>query len=370
MNDILLSDETIFREEAAFDPDYVPHNILHREQQIDALKLCIKPVFRGSRPINAVILGAPATGKTTVINKVFEEAENETEKLACVHINCQIFSTRFNIFAQIHRKIVGYAPPETGIPFSRVYENIMKTLSQQEKTLLVALDDVNHLFYTKSANKVFYDILRAQEVYSGIKTGLFAVLSDIEFRHMLDRNVSSVFIPQEIIFPPYTWEQMHDILEERVKVGFFPSVLSPGILDDITDYAFANGDLRAGINLLRVSGNIAESHASKKIEKKHSDEAMSKSGSMALQEIMNTLGDAERSLLQTVIEIEEDEIVAGTLYNAFKQKKSISYASYDRLINKLEQLRILDTKLTGIGRKGNSRMIFLRFDPDDLKTYL
>ena len=41
---------------------------------------------------------------------------------------------------------------------------------------------------------------------------------------------------------------------------------------------------------------------------------------------------------------------------------------FNRTLEKLEFLRLIDTKLTGKGIRGNSRQIFLRFDPDDLKS--
>lgn len=105
-----------------------------------------------------------------------------------------------DLFTDIQQDIRTSAP-ETGVPFSRIYQSIMQYLAKENKALVVALDDVNYLFYSKNANKVLYDILRAHEVFDGVRTGVFAILSDIEFRYVLDKNVNSVFIPQEIVFP-------------------------------------------------------------------------------------------------------------------------------------------------------------------------
>jgi cell division control protein 6 len=130
----------------------------------------------------------------------------------------------------------------------------MKKLTNEKKALVVALDDVNHLFYRKNANQILYDILRAHEVFPGVRTGVFCVISDIEFRFMLDKNVSSIFIPQEVIFDTYTWQEIRDILDDRVKAGFYPEVLSDELLDEIVDFTNSTGDLRVGIDLLRTSG--------------------------------------------------------------------------------------------------------------------
>ena len=49
--------------------------------------------------------------------------------------------------------------------------------------------------------------------------------------YMLDKNVNSVFIPQEVIFDPYSPNEMRDILTDRIKAGFYPDVISDEILD-------------------------------------------------------------------------------------------------------------------------------------------
>ncbi|MGZ7043373.1 MAG: ORC1-type DNA replication protein [Methanobacterium sp.] len=366
IDDLLLYDETLFKNIDAFNPDYIPENFIHRKSQMEALALDIRPALRNGRPVNAVILGSCATGKTTAVKKIFEMVERSSDKLVCVYINCQIHTTRFGIFSQIYQKIFGYTPPETGVPFSRIYQNIMQHLSNEKKTLIVALDDINYLFYSKNANKIFYDILRAHEAFEGIKTGLFAILSDIEFRFILDKNVNSIFIPQEIIFNPYSKQEMFDILKERVKIGFYPDVISEDLIDEITEYTSSNGDLRVGIDLLRISGNLAEADASKIIERKHITEAMKSTGTINLAYTLNSLSDDEMTLLD-IIRKSDTEITAGELYENFKRKTKSSYASFNRVLNKLEFLRIIDTRFTGKGVKGNSRVIILRFEPEEIK---
>ncbi len=366
IDDILLFDETIFKDINAFNPDYVPENYLHRESQMEALAICLRPALRGGRPINTVVLGSPATGKTTAINKIFGMVEGTSNRVVCVYVNCQLHTTRFNIFSQIFNKIFGHMPPETGVPFSRIYGSIMKHLQSEEKSMVVALDDVSYLFHSKNANKIFYDILRAHEEFKGVRTGIFAILSDIEFRYMLDKNVNSVFIPQEIIFEPYTNQEMFDILKDRIRAGFYPDVISDELINQIADHASAAGDLRIGIDLLRVSGNFAEADASRTIEQKHLMEALKNTNSTSLKSTLKILSEDEKILLKTIIEFDTEDLVAGELFESFNKKTSTSYASFDRTLNKLEFLRLIDTRFTGKGVKGNSRIIILRFDTEEI----
>lgn len=364
IEDILMHDESLFQNINAFDPDYVPPNYNFRDTQMEAMAMSIRPAMRGGQPSNAIVLGSPATGKTTAIRKVFELVEKNTEKVVCVYINCQLHTTRFGIFSQIYKKMFGHIPPETGVPFSRIYDQIMKDLQKNSKSLVVAFDDINYLFQSKNANKVVYDLLRAYEEYPGVKTSIFAILSDLEFKYAFDKNVNTVFIPQEITFPLYTYSEIENILRDRVNAGFFPGVLSDDILEQISMYTLENGDLRVGINLLRSCGNIAEADASREITQEHFDNAIDSLVSINVVETLKSLNDQERSILRMIADY-DGVYTAGELSELFKQKTGSSYASFNRALDKLEFVRLIDTKFTGKGVRGNSREIILRFNPDD-----
>lgn len=367
IDDILMHDETIFRDIRVFNPDYVPDKFLHRESQMDALALCLRPALRGGKPTNAVVVGSCATGKTTATKKIFEKVGEVSDRVLCVYVNCQLHTTRFNIFSQVYKKVFGILPPETGVPFSRIYEQIMKHLQKEDQALVVALDDVNYLFHNKNANKIFYDILRAHEEFEGVRTGLFAVISDIEFRYLLDKNVNSVFIPQEVIFGPYSRDEIRDILKERAKVGFYPDVISEELLEQIVEDTASIGDLRAGIDLLSSVGNIAEADASKIIEEKHLEAAVQNTSSISLKSTLKNLSETEESLLRIIIEAKDEDVTTGNLYKLLNEVKPLSYASFDRLLNKLEFLRLIDVKFTGKGVRGNSRMVLLRFQAKEIE---
>ena len=364
IEDILMYDESLFQDINAFDPDYFPPNYNFRDTQMEAMAMSIRPALRGGQPSNAIVLGSPATGKTTAIRKVFELVEKTSEKVVCVYVNCQLHTTRFGIFSQIFKKIFGHTPPETGVPFSRIYDQIMKQLQKDEKSLVVAFDDINYLFQSKNANKVVYDLLRAYEEYPGVRSSIFAILSDLEFKYAFDKNVNTVFIPQEITFPLYTYSEIESILKDRAKVGFFPNVLPDDVLEQISMYTLENGDLRVGINLLKSCGNIAEADASREITQDHFDKAIDSLVSSNISETLKSLNESEKSILK-IISDNEGLYTSGELYDVLSEKSDISYASFNRTVDKLEFVRLIDTKYTGKGVKGKSREIILRFNPDD-----
>ena len=367
IKDILMYDETVFKNINVFNPDYVPQNYDFRDRQMEAMAMDIKPALRGGRPTNAVILGSCATGKTTAVKRVFDLVEETTNKIICCYINCQLHTTRFSIFSQIFKKIFGHEPPETGVPYSRIYKQVMNYLQEKDKALMVAFDDVNYLFQNNQANKIFYDILRAYEEFPGVRTGVFAIVSDLEFKYALDKNVNTVFIPHDIVFSPYSRSELLSILSKRVQYGFYEGVISDEILEEITDYTLDTGDLRVGIDLLKVCGNIAEANASPIVTEEFLEEAKNKQVSVNLIETYKSLSDVERQLLKIVADSDE-VLTAGELSDKFKESTGLSYATFNRTLDKLEFLRLIDTKLTGKGVRGNSRQILLRFNPEDIRN--
>ncbi len=371
IEDILMFDETLFKDTTIFDLDYVPETYNFRDQQMEAMAYEIRPALRGSMPGHSVILGTCGTGKTTAVKKVFEMVEKTSESVVCCYINCQINNGKFSIFSQIYKKIFGYKPPETGVPFLRIYNQIMEKLVSNNQSLIVALDDANFIFESKKGNEIFYYLLRAHEEFPNVKTGLFVVIPDFEFRYALDKTVKTVFIPQEVVFEPYTYDEINSILSDRAKIGFYPDVIDDDIIEQISEYTYENGDLRVGIDLLKSCGNIAESEASKKITEEHFKKAIEKHVSSTVKEAIKILNDNELELLNAIIEesknIEKNKILTSTrVFKKFKNKKNSSYSTLKRTLDKLEFLRLIDTKLSGKGVRGKTTYIYLRFNPDDL----
>ena len=232
---LLMWDETLFRDPEVFEIDHVPEQFNHRDAQIQELAFQVKPGMRGARPLNTICRGLPGTGKTTSVKMVFSEIEDATKKLVPVYINCQIDNTKFAIFSQIYRRVTGHPAPPSGTSFKQVYDAIAKVLQREEQVLLVALDDANYLLYENEINQVLYPLLRSHEAYPGVRTGVVAIVSDmsVTLQTEVDARVASVFRPTEIYFPPYSGEEVHDILEERVLQGLYPNVLRPDMLDQI-----------------------------------------------------------------------------------------------------------------------------------------
>ena len=370
--DILLWEETIFKNEVMFEIDYIPESFMHRESQMQSLQFNIRPAFRGTRPVNTLCIGPPATGKTTAVLKLFEEVEKHTSKVIPAYINCQITSTRHTIFSQIYKRVFGHSPPASGISFKKIFEDIAKRLLDEEIVLVVALDDINYLFYENEVNNVLYSILRAHETYPGVKFGVIGILSDLKLNYSFDPRVNSVFLPEEIHFPLYSRSEICEILNNRIICGFYPNVVSEEILEDIVDKVENAGDLRIGIDLLRRAGLNAERRSSKKISLDDVSKAYEKSHMVHLSYAISSLKKEERALLEIIARNDESKpkSKAGDLYKSFKEKTNLSYTTFHEMLNKLDTVRLINIDFTGEGERGRSRTITLRYEAKEILSRL
>ena len=362
--DMLQWDETLFKNMELFELDYVPEHFSHRESQMNSLKFCAKPALQGSRPINALCLGPPGTGKTTAIFKLFEEIEKHSSKVVPIYVNCQMDYTRYAVFHQLFKKIFEHAPPASGVSFKRIFEKVARYSAEKKIVLIVALDDINYLFHEKEVDHVLYSLLRAHETFPGARIGVIGVLSEPALKYVFDPRVASVFQPEDVTFPLYTWKEIREILSRRVQLGFYPGVLAEEILDKIVDYTETSGDLRVGIDLLRRAGLAAERRASRTISEEDVKSSYEKSRLVHLTYALRSLKDDELILLRDVAMMET--VKAGDLYKKFNANTGSGYTRFHEILNKLDSVRLISTDFSGPGARGRSRIIKIRYDPEEI----
>ncbi len=361
---MLSWDESVFRDEHVFEIDYVPETFRHRESQLESLKYALRPAVRGSRPLNTVVRGPPGTGKTTAVQKLFAELGAQATDVRAVRVNCQVDSTRYAVFSRLFEGLFDYEPPSSGVSFKKLFGQITDRLVEEDEVLVVALDDVNYLFYENEASDTLYSLLRAHEAHAGAKIGVIVVSSDLSLEVIddLDSRVQSVFRPEEVYFPVYDEPEIADILRERAKRGFHDGVLDTRELDRVAELTAESGDLRVGIDLLRRAGLNAEMRASRTVSVEDIDQAYEESKYVHLSRSLRGLSDSERALVEVIAE--HDGQQAGTVYEAFHDRTELGYTRYSEIINKLDQLGLIDTEYAEVEGRGRSRSLSLAYDPE------
>jgi len=361
---MLSWDESVFRNEHVFEIDYVPETFKHRDTQMETLKYALKPAVRGSRPLNVMAQGPPGTGKTTAIHILFDELRAQTDVQA-IRVNCQVNATRYAVFSRLFEGVFDYEPPSSGISFKKLFSQVTDRLVDDDEVLIVALDDVNYLFYESEASDTLYSLLRAHEEQGGAKIGVILISSDLELDiiESLDGRVQSVFRPEDIYFPKYGQSEIVEILQERVDRGFHEGALDAPVLGRVAELtAEQGGDLRVGIDLLRRAGLKAEMRASPTVELQDVEEAYETSKYVHLSRRLQELSDSERALVEVIADHGGEQ--AGNIYEAFHEETDLGYTRYSEIINKLDQLRIIDASYTDVEGRGRSRELSLNYDAD------
>ena len=361
---MLSWDESVFRNEGVFEVDYVPETFKHRESQLESLKYALRPAVRGSRPLNTVVRGPPGTGKTTAVQKLFSELGVEAPSVRTVRVNCQVDSTRYAVFSRLFESVFDYEPPSSGVSFKKLFGQVAERLVEEDEVLVVALDDVNYLFYENEASDTLYSLLRAHEAHSGARIGVVVVSSDLSLDVMdeLDSRVQSVFRPEDVYFPVYDAPEIVEILRERVKRGFHEGVLDTPELDTVAERTAESGDLRVGIDLLRRAGLNAEMRGSRTVSEEDIEEAYERSKYVHLARSLRGLSDSERALVEVLAEHGGEQ--AGSVYDVFHERTELGYTRYSEIINKLEQLDVVETEYADVEGRGRSRSLELAYDPE------
>jgi len=272
----LTGDDHIFKDREKISHRFIPSNLPHREEQINSLKsLFFKSL---ENPSNAhlqiaQIIGDVGSGKTVTSLHFGEMLELEAEKrkitLKHVYLNPKVHgSSRITLY----RYLVRNAAPEVfsqSLSAEELLTELVNYLQTNHSYLLITFDEVD--YYVKHSIDSIYDLTRLNEISPGRPVGVIGVIftaRSTKFHEKLDRAELSTLGNFPITFPNYNTEQLHDILQERVKDGFQDGVITSDVLEYIADVAAAppvNGDVRYALSVLFYAGNLALSTGSDRI---------------------------------------------------------------------------------------------------------
>ncbi|HIP25071.1 MAG TPA: ORC1-type DNA replication protein [Archaeoglobus profundus] len=377
----ILTSPKIFKNREVLRHTYTPNDLPHRDEQIRMLATILAPALRGETPSNVLIYGKTGTGKTATVKFVGKQLEEMSKRLnvECkVHyINCELVDTQYRVLASIANAL-GRKVPMTGWPTDQVYEEVKKALDSKNQTVIIVLDEIDKL--VKKGDDILYNLSRINAELERGKVSIIGISNDLKFKNYLDPRVISSLSEEEIIFPPYNAEQLKDILEQRAKLAFYEGVLD----DDVIPYCAAlaaqeHGDARKALDLLRVSGEIAEQENADKVTKDHVKKALKKIERDHIAEVVRTLPIQSKILLFGMIILEKSghkKFTTGEVYMVYKnlcKRVGIDVLTQRRisdLISELDMLGIINSIIVSRGRYGRTREIKLDVPVEHVKKVI
>ncbi|MBU2476740.1 AAA family ATPase [Candidatus Micrarchaeota archaeon] len=358
----------IFRDERVLYPEFLPESLPHREKEIEALSFCFKPVLLGKKPVNAVVVGSPGTGKTVSSKFVFSQLEEFSGRAKSLYVNCFEFSSR-NAVLFLLANFVGAAIPRRGLATDEIYSRMLEHLKKADFIPIIVLDEADQLISKEDGSKLLYDLLRVTETEK-ILLGLVLISNDFDLTSSLDSRVKSSLSPESIVFEKYYPAELKDILNERAEFAFMDNVLEKDVINVAAAHsAKLGGDARIGIESLLKAGRIAEKENSDKVSLVYLRQAFSSMDSALLSKALPFLSEQEKIILELISSF--NGVFSGKLYEKYsKTKEHLELRSFRSTISKLESMNLISAPLIEVKPKGKSKFISLKIPKEALQKFL
>lgn len=375
----LLNQGEIFSSRDVLRSTYTPSVLPHRDEQINSLASTLVPALRGETPSNVIIYGKTGTGKTAVTKYVGAELEDSDSEVQCsiIYINGEIVDTQYRVLAHLARHF-DREVPMTGWPTDQVYEAFRDVLDEDRRVVVIVLDEIDKL--TRKGDDILYNLSRINSDLHQARVSLIGISNDLRFTEFLDPRVKSSLGEVEIIFPPYNAEQLKDILEQRSSMAFRLNALAEDVIPLCSAFAAQeHGDARRALDLLRVSGEIAERSGCMMVTEEQVRLARERIEQDRVREVVMTLPTQSKLVLHSVILLEDQgtrSITTGSVYNMYKQLcplVDMDYLTHRRiadLIAELDMLGIIHTIVVSKGRYGRTKEITLSVSQEKLRSIL
>jgi archaeal cell division control protein 6 len=385
-----LAGNKIFHNREVLRHSYRPQILPHRRPQIDQMASILAPSLKNETPSNILIYGKTGTGKTAVVRFVGTELENASLHMgtSCrvVHLNCEVIDTQYRVLAQISKSMAGdeESPsdkarpviPMTGWPTDQVYQELKNQLEATGGVLVIVLDEIDKLV-KKSGDETLYNLTRINTDLKKSKVSMIGISNDLSFKDFLDPRVLSSLSEEELVFPPYNAPQLCDILKQRADIAFNQNVLADGVIPLCAALAAQeHGDARRALDLLRVSGEIADRGESEKVDEKHVKLAQAKIETDSMVECIATLPTQSKIILYSMLLLDQmgqHIFTSGEVARIYKEIAPgmdldiLTHRRITDLISELNMLGVINTRVVSRGRYGRTKEMW--FDSNTSKIW-
>ena len=340
-DNVLSSQESLLKNEAPLDYEFLPKLIPYRESEQQYLATCIKPLFANRTGRNVLLYGAPGIGKTAAVRHVLRDLEEETDDIFVVYCNCWKQNTSYKVLVEICEQL-GYR------------------FTQNKKTTEL-FNVASSLINKKSAVLVFDEIDKAEDfdfLYTFVeelyKKTIILITNYKSWLFELDERIRSRLLAELVEFKHYSLEECFGILKERVDYAFMSGVISDDSLQLIAKKTHQLKDIRSGLFLLRESALLAEEQSQKAISQSIVEKAITKLDEFTSKRT-EELDDESRFVHSLITQHSGKKI--GDLFAEYQLAGGkASYKTFQRRINKLDEGNYIKvTKKVGVG--GNTTII-------------
>ncbi|MDW0167606.1 MAG: AAA family ATPase, partial [Nitrososphaeraceae archaeon] len=238
--DSAIKNKNIIKNRQVLTIDYVPDKLLFRTKESTAIAQSLSVILKKGRPSNLLIFGKPGTGKTAVVKNVIEHLYKKTNELninlKVPFINAKNSNTPYKILYEI-AELLGINKEGkmqvyfTGLSMSEATDRILDFIRRRSIKVVIVIDEIDSLVNRKG-DDILYNFTRANERISSDQfISLVGISNSLTFKDKLDPRVKSSLSEEELVFNPYTIEQLKQILIDRCKLAFYDNVIPIGVIN-------------------------------------------------------------------------------------------------------------------------------------------
>ena len=363
-----LTGKSIFINRQVLRSDFIPGKLPFREEQINIIGQILAPILQESKPSNLLLYGKTGSGKTAfakyVLSKFEETTKQHNKAISLAYSNARLAGSEYRVLVDLAH-CLSMDMPFTGLPISEVLQRIYNKISDNNLKVIFIIDEIDYLAkHAKNSNDdMLYSLTRSSEHLKQGFISIMGISNDLHFKSFLDPRVLSSLNEEEILFPPYTVNQLSNILTERIQEAFNNKTVPLSTINLCAALAGSeHGDARRAIELLRVAGELAERSDDTTILEKHVKDASMKIDNDRIYQAVKTLPLHEKTVLKAVTS-NDDNTTTGDVYNQYQKltKKigvePLTQRRISGLLSELDTQGLINASIINQGRHGRTKRI-------------
>jgi archaeal cell division control protein 6 len=369
----------LFQNRAALTPEYIPGNLPFRENQIKLVAQVLAPILHDSKPSNLLLYGKTGTGKTAVVRLVIEKLQEEkNSRIATIYVNARIAGTEYRTLFKLAEALPMDDKdkiPSTGLSLGEVIDRIFNTIRKNKTHCILVLDEIDYLVNVYGDDTLYQFTRAGEQIQPGFLT-MVGISNDLRFKEHLDPRVLSSLGEEEMVFPPYTTDELRAILAARAKIAFRPGVVTEDGLNLCAALAGSeHGDARRAVDLLRIAGETAERDGKRQIDQDCVKKASERVESDRVEDALRSLPIQNKIILLTSAKFPNGTHTGDfyLTYETLTRRLGIEPLTQRRvsgIIAELDLLGLLEATVLSKGRRGRTKRIKLLVKTDTLSRVL